>query len=157
MGKTLEEALYEVTGLKEIEFNIPHIFLPPRYRKICENRNMVLVVDEELVIHVRWEGALHDEYLPLTPKAACHLIKECTVRMTNYRRDLGVFSRFVKNEGEAFSGNSRDDNALLDEELECTEALPILNGRTTVVAKVSTFNHQDMGGESPMPEGEFGW
>lgn len=77
---------------------------------------MVLVLDRDLCLHVRWEGARRHEHHPLTPKAAVRLVKEVLQNMTKYRREIDVFSRFIEEFGEQPFEDPRLEPATPDKE-----------------------------------------
>ena len=47
------------------------------------------------------------EHSPLTPRAASRLLKEALGNMNAYRRELGVFSRFIERHGQAPFNDAR--------------------------------------------------
>ena len=61
---------------------------------------MILLLDTDMTLHVRWEGARFYGHHPLTPRAAQRLIQEVLGYMSQYRRELKVFSRFIEQVGE---------------------------------------------------------
>ena len=96
MGISRLRALLEKKALEEdIQFIIPHPLLPPRFREICGDCNMILLLDRDLTIHVRWEGERLSEHHPLTKGATRRLIGEVLRKAKEYRRELEVFGRFV--------------------------------------------------------------
>ena len=106
----LREFLESVAGEQELEFIIPHPLLPPRYHRLSEQRNMVVFLGLDFTIHIRWEGARRNEWHSITPKAFARLMREVMKRMTQYRRDLGVFARFVEAVGEHPDSDPRLDS-----------------------------------------------
>lgn len=101
MGISQFRALLEKKALEDdIQFTIPHPLLPPRFREICEDRNMILLLDQDLTIHVRWEGERMSEHHPLTKGATRRLIREVLRKAKEYRRDLEIFARFVDQKAE---------------------------------------------------------
>lgn len=87
-------------GFEECRFTVPHIFLPPRFREISQDRNMILTIGGDMVMCVRWEGSRLEEYHPLNPAAAGHLLKEVRDNMTRYRREIKVFEKFIRENAE---------------------------------------------------------
>jgi len=153
-------------GFDEVSFTIPHVFLPPRFKEISKDRNMILFMDMDTVMHVRWEGARQDEHHPLNPGACRRLFKECIRNMKKYRKDLDTYSRFVDREAEVPFWNPREDSLTKDrpekpapslgEEEQGEEIIAALGPNGELVqGKVSNFLKDEMGGENPMPD--FGW
>ena len=170
MAKSLKEQLNRALGFDEINFIIPHVFLPPRFKEISKNRNMILFMDMDTVMHVRWEGARQDEHHPLNPGACRRLFKECIRNMKKYRKDLDVFSRFIDIEAEipfwdprsnSLTKGREEKSAPSSEEEEGSEtqeeeiiAVVGPNGEL-VQGTISDFLEEEMGGENPVPS--FGW
>jgi len=154
MSKKLKNLLDSLAGEKEIEWIIPHPFLPPRYKKICENRNMVLLLSRNLTVRIRWEGARLGEWISPSPVEIRRLIREVKRKMTDYRKQLDIYSNFITEWVDTTSSNPVEDDpsshrkpreaVILD---DCSEEVvaEIKNIKTT---KTDTGN---MGGESPLP------
>lgn len=96
----LRKFLEEEAGMEEIRLVIPHPLLPPRFRILSEERNMILILDENMVTRITWEGSRMEEYQPLNPAAAGQLLKEVCDRIIKYRRDLQGFEAFIREWGE---------------------------------------------------------
>ncbi len=165
MAKSLKEQLNRALGFDEVSFTIPHVFLPPRFKDISKDRNMILFMDLDTVMHVRWEGARADEHHPLTPGACRRLFKECISNMKKYRKDLDAFSRFVDIEAEVPFWNPRENSLTkdrpetpapsVDEEEQEEEIIAVVGPNGDLIqGTVSEILKEEMGGESPMP---FGW
>ena len=155
MISRLRKSLNEDAGIGDFEFIIPHTFLPPRFRKLKEKQNLILLLDQDLTLHVRWEGSRHHEHHPLTPRAAQHLARECLAYMRKYRRELQVFSRFIGEMGvQPFDDPRPLDPARLEEPKEAVapkkETRRILRGAEMPVE----IGQSDLGGESPLPPTE---
>lgn len=91
----LLDLLVEKMGQEDVEFVIPHPFLPPRYRKICENRNMIVTLDTENTIQLRWENARLVTWMSPTPGEFRTIVSYARRKMQQYRRDLETFGNFV--------------------------------------------------------------
>ncbi|KKN44421.1 hypothetical protein LCGC14_0693360 [marine sediment metagenome] len=165
MAKSLKKQLNRALGFDEISFIIPHVFLPPRFKKVSRNRNMIMFMDMDTVLHVKWEGSRQDEHHPLTPGACRRLFKECISNMKRYRKDLDAFSRFVDNEAEVPFWDPRRDSLNKDQEEKPAPSVEEEEQEEKIVAvvgpngklvqgKISDFLEEEMGGESPIP---FGW
>lgn len=123
---------------------------------------MILFLDVDQVMHVRWEGALQDSHHPLTPGACRRLFKDCIRNMRKYRRDLDAFSRFVDKTAEepfwdprssSFSKARPEKTAEAIKETEPEQIIASIDNTGNLVeGTVSDF--LELGGESPMP---FGW
>jgi hypothetical protein len=155
MLSQLRKSLNEDAGIGEFEFIIPNSFLPPRFRKLPEQRNLILLVDQDLTIHVRWKGARFHEHHPLTPREAQQLIRESLGYMKKYRRELQIFSRFIGEMGE----QPFDDPRPLDpaNSQEPQEAAAPKEKRQKVLSEVEMSVEVDrskLGGESPLPQTE---
>lgn len=161
MQRSLKSKLARVVDdLNEVEFILPHVFLPPRFKEVSKNRNMILFLDVDQVMHVRWEGALQDSHHPLTPGACRRLFKECVRNMRKYRKDLDAFSRFVDKTAEEpfwdprnFGGSKPRPEKTAEAEEGPEEIIAAIDNKGQLVeGTVSDFIEE--GGESPMP---FGW
>lgn len=161
MQRSLKSKLARVVDdLNEVEFILPHVFLPPRFKEVSKNRNMILFLDVDQVMHVRWEGALQDSHHPLTPGACRRLFKECVRNMRKYRKDLDAFSRFVGKTAEEpfwdprnFGGSKPRPEKTAEAEEDPEEIIAAIDNKGQLVeGTVSDFIEE--GGESPMP---FGW
>jgi hypothetical protein len=136
---------------------IPHPFLPPRFQKLAQNRNMILLLDQDLTLHVRWEGARRYEHHPLTPQAACRLIQEVQSRMVKYRRDIQIFSRFIEQNAEQPFENSRaldpvrwpkqETPGADKQEIDVSEVV----AEAEIGEALEAERMAERGGESPMP------
>lgn len=138
----------ESAGFEPIEFTIPHIFLPPRFEKASQKRNMLLTIDMELVAHIFWEGASEDQVEPLRPAQVRQLLRYCNKRMTQYRSDLGVFGRFVDSSAENPFCDPREEAESYTLEPKDVERLPVKRMKEKRVQTLTT----SLGGESPLPE-----
>jgi hypothetical protein len=152
--KSFKNKLEQNVGFEEIQFVIPHAFLPPRFRDISDGRNMLLCLDLDVTIHVRWEGAHQNAHHPLTPGAARRLLRECKRNMTRYRTDLTTFANFLDAEAEEPSWELREFSE--DEETAARPAKEAKEegseeGREVTAVIPSTEN---LGGESPHPDME---
>lgn len=159
MSSPLRALLEEEAGWEEFQMNIPHPFLPPRYQELSNNRNMILVLDRDMTLHVRWEGSRLHEHHPLTPRATRHLIREVLARMTKYRREIQVFSRFIEQSAELPFDDPRALDPIRIKEREFPPAEPIVeedDEAVEVSAEVEIREQlegqqlAEQGGESPM-------
>lgn len=91
----LLDLLVEKMGQEDVEFVIPHPLLPPRYRDICENRNMIVTLDTENTIQLRWENARLVMWMSPTPGEFRTIVSYAMKKMQKYRRDLETFGNFV--------------------------------------------------------------
>lgn len=91
----LRQLLEDKTGEEQLEFRVPNIFLPPRFRELSEGRDLLLMMDDDLTIHIRWHGQDFHEHHPLTPGASRRLVGEIMRYMTKYRKHLKVFGKFI--------------------------------------------------------------
>ncbi len=159
MAKNLKTRLRDLSGEEEIEWIIPHPFLPPRYRKLCQNRNMVLLIDRDFTAHIRWEGARRGEWRSPTPGEVRTLIRQVKKNMRKYRTELDVFLRFVTDvvdipfndpaENEPSSRRKPKQAERIDDSEEASSI-------ESIVATIPIEKVAGMGGESPMPvAGEF--
>lgn len=147
----------------EVQFTIPHVFLPPRFKEISNNRNMILFLDIDQVVHVRWEGARFEEHHPLTPGACRRLFKDCVANMKRYRKDLDSIARFIDREAQApfwnprensLTGDRQDKPASAEEVKEKGDEIIAVLDNSRELDQESVSNLLELGGESPMP---FGW
>jgi hypothetical protein len=149
----LRALLEQRATVEDLQFIIPHPFLPPRFRKISQDRNMILLVDADLTIHVRWEGTRLAEHHPLTREAAQHLVREVLRNMKAYRRELEVYSRFLGSWAEQPLGDKRyelprwptEPPKAWQEEAEDTVT------EVTAIVPLELEELTALGGESPFP------
>jgi hypothetical protein len=166
--KSLTEFLEEEAGMEEFRFVLPHPFLPPRFQEVSQSRNLILLLDRDLTLHLRWEGARRHKHWPLTPRAAAGLIRDVLSRMTAYRKDMQDFSRFIERVAEQPFEDPRYDAVTKD--VSPKPALPIVpetKSPVELVAEVYGWTHAQLqqmelllsnpgtGGESPMGMGDF--
>lgn len=91
----LLDLLMEKVGQEEVGFVIPHPLLPPRYRKVCESRNMIVTLDVENTIQLRWENARLMTWMSPTPGEFRTIVSYAMKKIQQYRRDLETFGDFV--------------------------------------------------------------
>lgn len=149
MARRLRERLNKALGFEEVRFEIPHVFLPPRFRQISQNRNMLLTLDVDSVAHVRWEGALQETHYPLTPAQVRRLFRECARNMQEYRKDLTTFARFMDLEAVPPFWDPREDYFTPEPKKEGAPAEETPTTRAYPDAL-------EQGGEPPVPL-EFRW
>ena len=159
--RKLRQLLEEKCGEEDFQFIIPHPLLPPRFRDLSENRNMILVLDMDLTLHVRWEGALSDEHLPLTPGELKRLLSEVNRKITTYRRDLSTFGKFaVENSEQPFEDPRNDpvysprepQPATKELEEDKSEIIAVINESNELVSGTMEEVMKELGGESPLPD-----
>lgn len=164
MAKALREILEKRAGLKECEFTLPYVFLPPRYIEVSGGRNMILVLDQDCVAQIRWEGSAADPYQDLTPGAVRRLMKDVSRNIKKYRKELGIFARFVDRTAEEPFWNPREDSldgrpeekgASLNEE-EGEEIVAVAIGGQLVQGKASKPIQMEESAERGKPL-DFGW
>ncbi len=114
---------------------------------------MVLLLDQDLTLHVRWEGARLHQHHPLTPRAARRLMQEVVGNMSKYRRELQIFSRFIEQRAEQpFGGLRVLDPAQRENQLPPAFKDEEQESRPAEVAAQVDISRSELGGESPMPE-----
>jgi hypothetical protein len=159
VSSPLKDLLEKEAGWEAFQMVVPHPFLPPRYLEKARNRNMIILLDQNMTLHVRWEGSRRHEHLPLTPRATRGLIREVLDRMAKYRRDLKAFSTFVEKNAEQPFDDVRAPDPVRWKKRE----LPNATKDPEVVAEIEINAEMEeaiqaehlleQGGESPM--GEF--
>lgn len=95
MASPLRKALESKAGLKRIHLRLPYIFLPPRFEKISNNRDLILLFKDDFTLHVRWSGALEITHHQISRSAAFSLILYVKETMSRYRTELAVVERFL--------------------------------------------------------------
>lgn len=96
---------------------------------------MILLLDLDMVAHVRWEGQLMVEHHPLTPGAIRRLMKDVFRNLARYKRDLEVANRFITRSAEEPFWDPRE--TLLTTNTEGTRAeLPKDQGEEIVAVLV---------------------
>jgi len=152
VSSPLRKLLEEEAGWEEFQMIIPHPFLPPRFQNLSENRNMILLLDRDMTLHVRWEGSRIHEHHPLTPGAVNRLVKEVLRKMSKYRGELEVFNRFIQRNAE----QPFDDPRALDPIRFKVRKLPpagkIEEKEDTAIEVTARIQlpSPELGGESPM-------
>lgn len=146
----LLDLLVDKMGEEEVEFVIPHPLLPPRYRKVCQGRNLIATLDVENTIQLRWENARLQVWMSPTPGEFRVLVAYALKQMQQYRRDLQTFGNFVDRVAEApFQDPIFDDTEAakpkVAEKREIDSKTGISPGRFPFTA----------GGESPFPTWMF--
>jgi hypothetical protein len=146
----LLDLLVEKMGQEEVEFVIPHPLLPPRYRKFCENQNMIVTLDIENTIQLRWENARLSTWMSPTPGEFRTIISYALKKLQKYRRDLQTFGNFVDHVAEApFQDPIFDDG-------EIAKAKVAEKKGVAPSGSVPTIRFPFMGGgESPLPTWGF--
>jgi len=145
---------------------LPHPLLPPRFQDLSEDRNMILFLDQDMTLHVRWEGARIHEHHPLTPGAVNRLVKEVLRNMSKYRKDLEIFNRFVRQNAEQPFEDDRplDPFRFKERELPPAERIAEEENRTIEITaeieigisdqleaeRMDLSIPADFGGEAPM-------
>ena len=148
LRKLLEDKVLE----ENIFVTIPTIFLPPRFRKISSGRNMVLFMDTDATLHVRWEGADLLEHRPLTKRASNRLIHEVLQNMNKYRKDLAIYARFLAMWADDPEPTGRYEESFYKRTAPDAQE----NSEVTGPEIIAKFTPEDLnkfigGGESPMP------
>lgn len=143
--RSLRAKLERDAGWSDVLFTIPAVFLPPRFRRIATGRDMILCLNEDMEILVKWSGTQPEPHQPLTPKGFGRLIREVRRNISKYRRDLDVFSRFVSAKAEEPFWDPRRDSLHADREEQPAElsqesqeeVVAVLIGDELVRGKVS--------------------
>lgn len=149
LRKLLENKVCE----ENISVTIPNIFLPPRFRKISEGRNMILFMDRDVTLHVRWEGVNMPAHQPLTKRATNRLIQDVLRAMAKYRTDLYIYARFMERWADDPMPSDRYDETLYERIPPPAKEEPETVSGEEIVAQLTS---EDLlrftgGGESPMP------
>lgn len=170
----LRQLLSEKCGEEQLEFRIPEIFLPPRFRDLSEGRDLLLMLDDDLTIHVRWHNEDFLEHHPLTPGESKRLVGEVLKYMTKYRELLKVFGKFIyeyaelpwdeeryhdgfRQEKEATQrakkagSEEEEESETAREEAESEEVIE-LHAVLEELRQVTAALEAEAGGESPMPD-----
>lgn len=93
--KHLKGLLKSLAGDADIEFVIPHPLLPPRYQQISRGHNMILYLDRNFLIQIRWQSARSGKRVILSAGEVRRLVKYVSQAAMRYRADLKTFSRFL--------------------------------------------------------------
>lgn len=96
----LRQLLRKKAGWEQLEFRIPNTFLPPRFRDLSEGRDLLLMLDDDYTVHIRWHNEDFHKHHPLTPGAARRLVGETMKRMKQYKEHLGIFGKFIEEYAE---------------------------------------------------------
>ena len=112
---------------------------------------MILFLDQDLTLHVRWEGARIHEHHPLTPGAVNRLVKEVLRRMSQYRKDLEIFNRFVRQNAERPFEDDRPLDPYHFKERELPPAGKIVEEEDRTIEITADIHlPAELGGEGPM-------
>lgn len=147
--------LDRMAGEREIEFLIPHPFLPPRLQEVAERRNMILLFDRDFTLHVRWEGARRGEWHSITPGEARQIIASARRLLTRYRTELLAFEGFIRATAEQPFDHPRFDPPSDLKKLPKPKIREegTSDSVTVITAEISAAANQ--GGESPFPDMEY--
>lgn len=99
-GNQLRQLLEKRACMEQMEFRIPPVFLPPRYRDLSEGRDLLLMLDDDLTVHIRWHNEDFHTHHPLTIGASRRLVGEVTKYIQQYKEHLRVFGKFIDKYGE---------------------------------------------------------
>lgn len=149
----LRDFLKATAGDEEIEFVIPHLFLPPRYLKDSNRRNLVAILDRDLTIHLRWENARMSPWANITKGEFKRLVSDALRRMMQYQPELKIFGDFVNEVAEAPFEDPMYDEPIpsvdvVEKASREEEDIPV------VVARIKRTPTYAVGGESPLPDME---
>ncbi len=117
---------------------------------------MILFLDQDMTLHVRWEGARIHEHHPLTPGAVNRLVKEVLRNMSKYRKDLEVFNRFIQQNAEQPFEDDRplDPFHYKGRELPPAEKIAEKEEDHTIEVTANIQLPAELGGENPIGSGE---
>ncbi len=91
----LRQLLEAKMGEEQLEFRVPNIFLPPRFRDLSGGQDLLLVMDDDFTIHIRWHNQDFHEHHPLTPGASRRLVGEVMRYSKLYRENLKMFGKLL--------------------------------------------------------------
>ncbi len=173
----LRQLLDYNAGGEQLEFRIPLIFLPPRFRKLSKERDLLLVLDEYFTINVRWQDEDFHTHHPLTPGESRRLVGEVMKYMKKYRENLRVFGKFLNEwseptwDKERYHDGIRQEKEVTqrakkarseeedeheakgqEEEQEIASSLQAILQETDELVEVIS---SERGGESPCPSAEY--
>jgi hypothetical protein len=165
----LRELLETRSGEDQIDFRLPNIFLPPRYQKISKGKDLLLRLDHDFTLHVRWSGLVLTQHHALTIQEAKRLIREVRINRERFSRDLLVFETFIVKNSEKPTEKNRyplltperkvegakelEDEKFIAEQIEAE-----VNLERKVSAEIripSTSEETTLGGESPCPKIDY--
>ena len=157
-GRRLKAMLERVSGEEEVEFTIPHPFLPPRYREMSNRTNMILVLDRDMTLHVKWEGARLSEWNSITPGECRRIVASVLHYLSSYREELRAFSRFVDAHAEMPFDDPRFEPGTSPQERAQERPAPVQReskDRAAGVPVGTSALSMALGGESPCPSWEW--
>lgn len=93
--KSLRNFLEERVGDTELEFIVPHALLPPRYRKLSPGNNLIICLDRNFLIQMRWQNVRSGRRAILSAGEVRRLTSYVVRALRKYRTDLTSFSRFL--------------------------------------------------------------
>jgi len=148
------DQLERLGGEEEIHFVIPYPFLPPRFRKISQERNLLLCMDTDFGTIGKWEGSHYQEWLPFTPRGAYRLMMEVLKNMRRYAEDCFSFAAFVEENGCIIDSNpGAEDESSRRPDRDPEE---IKTEKRIIKASVKIERDQEvLGGEPPVPNWRF--
>lgn len=141
LRQLLEEA-------ERVGFTIPNVFLPPRFRKLAEGRDLILLFDEDFTLHVRWVGERRSQHMPLTRGQALRLMSEALRYMVRYEENLQEFKLFVDEFAEEPLDKERYQNGGSQEEEEAPRTAQVGSEEEGLAVNSA-------GGESPCPNTDY--
>jgi hypothetical protein len=134
-------------GEEEMEFIIPYLLLPPRYRKLCQNRNLIVTLGIENTIQLRWENVRLTTWMSPTPGEFRTIVSYALRKLQEYRRDLQTFGNFVDRVAEP----PFQDPIFDDGEASTARVAGKKEAVSTEAATIGLFPFIGGGGESPNP------
>lgn len=99
-ARQLRQLLKKKMGWEQLEFRVPPLFLPPRFRDLSKGRDLLLMMDDDFTIHIRWHNEDFHTHHPLTPGATRRLVSEIMKYTKQYREHLQVFGKFIDEHAE---------------------------------------------------------
>ena len=176
----LRQLLRERVGGEQLEFRIPQLFLPPRFRDLSEGRDLLLLLDDDLTIHVRWHNETFHTHHPLTPGETRRLVGEIMKYILKYREQFRVFGTFLDEYSEAPWDDERYHDGFYQEE-KATQKAPedgpkeekeqaaaeqeaeevvedvraVIHGIDDLIQTICPPKSISAGGESPLPDMEY--
>ncbi len=165
----LRQLLREKAGEEQLDFRIPEVFLPPRFRGLSEGRDLLLMLDDDLTIHIRWQKEGFHVHHPLTPGAARRLVRESLRNMEKYKKELKIFGEFVDEVGEEPFEDERYHDGYCyerktvppakrdrsEDEGERTATIRNFPSLRALARMIREQDSTESGGESPCPNVKF--
>ncbi len=174
----LRQLLNQKACVEQLEFRVPPVFLPPRFRDMSRGRDLLLMLDDDLTVHIRWHNETFLTHHPLTPGATRRLVGEITKYIKQYKDNLRVFGKFIDDFAEQPFDEERYHDGFCQEkeatqrakkngpkeekkheaqgqEEEQGEVVAVVDGNYDIIDSFEELDRLQSRGDSPYPDIDY--